>query len=57
MKGVVIILHGSSSSLGVKNALLGARRAVHSRINEHIRYGIERLRSTEAHLNAQEANP
>ncbi|MEA3364294.1 MAG: phosphate acyltransferase PlsX [Candidatus Hydrogenedentes bacterium] len=57
VKGVVIILHGSGSSLGVKNSLLGARRAVRSRINEHIRTGIEALRHTEAHLNAQENNP
>ena len=56
VKGVVIILHGSCSSLGVKNSLLGARRAVRSRINEHIRSGIEALRNTEAHLNAQETS-
>jgi glycerol-3-phosphate acyltransferase PlsX len=57
VKGVVLILHGSSSSLGVKNSLLGARRAVRARINEHIRNGIEALRNTEAHLNAQEKQP
>ena len=57
VKGVVIILHGSCSSQGVKNSLLGARRAVRARINEHIRNGIEILRNTEAHLHAQESNP
>lgn len=56
VKGVAIIMHGSCSSQGVKSSLLGARRAVLAGINEHIRNGIEALRSTEAHLNAQQEN-
>ncbi|MFO7974152.1 MAG: phosphate acyltransferase PlsX [Candidatus Hydrogenedentota bacterium] len=57
VKGVVIILHGSCSSIGVKTSLLGAREAVRSRINEHIRSGIEALRNAEASINAQENIP
>lgn len=54
VNGVAIILHGSCSSEGVANALMGARMAVSAKINEHIRTGIEQLRSAEAQLNAQE---
>ena len=48
---VVIILHGSCSSVGVRNALKGAKRAVECRINEHIKKGIAQLRDSEAHMN------
>jgi glycerol-3-phosphate acyltransferase PlsX len=57
VKGVVILMHGSCTSKGVKSALLGARRAVECGINDHIRNGIAALRNTEAHLNAQENTP
>ncbi len=55
VNGVVIILHGSSSPRGISNAILGARRAYETRLNEHIHENIEMLRhSSEA---SQESSP
>jgi glycerol-3-phosphate acyltransferase PlsX len=50
VNGAVIILHGSCNALGVKNAILGARREVDLKLNEHIRRGIEDLRAQTAAL-------
>jgi phosphate acyltransferase len=54
VKGVVMILHGSSTPAGITNAIQGAQRAVECKVNEHIREGIEALRNAEAHLNTKE---
>jgi glycerol-3-phosphate acyltransferase PlsX len=43
--GIVIIQHGSATALGIKNAILGARREMDLDLTEHIRKGIEDLRS------------
>jgi glycerol-3-phosphate acyltransferase PlsX len=56
VNGVVIILHGACTSLGVANAIRGASVAVQTEITEHIRTGIEELRNTEAHLGAGRAD-
>lgn len=53
VNGNVIILHGSSTSLGIKNAILGARLAIENRLNDHIRDNIEKLRQVEADLENQ----
>jgi glycerol-3-phosphate acyltransferase PlsX len=45
VNGIVIIQHGSTSALGVENAILGARAEIELGLNEHIRKGIEELRS------------
>jgi glycerol-3-phosphate acyltransferase PlsX len=47
VQGTVIILHGSSTAMGIKNGILGACLAVERDVNEHIRLGIEELRQTE----------
>ena len=54
VSGVVFILHGSSTATGIANAIRGARTAVDTQINEHIRVGIEELRNSEAQLRAKE---
>ncbi len=43
--GIVIIQHGSATALGIKNAILGARREMDLGLVEHIRKGIEDLRA------------
>jgi len=50
VNGVVIILHGACVARGVANAIRGGYRAAKGEINEHIRTGIEELRSAEASL-------
>lgn len=47
VNGIVIILHGSCNGLGVKNAILGARIAHETKLNDHIRENIEVLRAAE----------
>ncbi len=44
VNGTVIIGHGSSSAQGIMNLIFGARRAIETGVNEHIREGLERLR-------------
>ncbi|HPO15177.1 MAG TPA: phosphate acyltransferase PlsX [Candidatus Hydrogenedentes bacterium] len=46
VNGVVIIIHGSSTPRGVSNAILGARTAFETKLNEHIHENIELLRKT-----------
>ncbi len=48
VNGHVIILHGSCRARAVVNAVQGACRAVEAQLNDHIRDGIQELRSTEA---------
>ena len=47
VNGIVIITHGSCTSLGIKNAVLGAGEALKNRLNDHIRENIEKLRNSE----------
>ena len=47
INGLVIILHGSCNQQGVGDAIEGARVAHESRLNDHIRENIERLRAHE----------
>ncbi|MBI4559967.1 MAG: phosphate acyltransferase PlsX [Candidatus Hydrogenedentes bacterium] len=55
INGTVIILHGSATARGVENAIQGACLAVDAEINEHIRMGVEELRSDEARVVEGEA--
>ena len=55
VNGVVFLQHGACNGRGIANAIQGARRAVESEVNEHIRIGIEALRNTEDRLDKQEA--
>nr|AUN37025.1 phosphate:acyl-ACP acyltransferase PlsX [uncultured bacterium] len=50
VNGTVMILHGSSTSLGIANGIHGGRLAVESKLNDHIRENIENLRSSELAL-------
>lgn len=50
VNGTVIILHGSCEAKAVTNAILGAKRNIEQGLNEHIRRGIEELRSDVSHL-------
>ena len=50
VNGTVMILHGSSTVQGVANGILGGRKAFETRLNDHIRENIEKLRSSEAAL-------
>lgn len=50
INGIVIITHGSCTSLGIKNALLGAAIAFENRLNDHIRENIEALRGVEERI-------
>lgn len=50
IRGLVFILHGSSTSRGVANAIRGAALAAEMDINTHIHQGIEELRATEAEI-------
>ena len=44
VNGTVIICHGASSAKGIMNAIYGASRAVETRVDDHIREGIQKLR-------------
>jgi len=44
VNGIVIITHGSTRPLGVKNALLGAVTARENRLVDHVRENVEELR-------------
>jgi len=57
VNGTVIIIHGSSRPQGVSNAIRGACRAIETELNDHIRRGIEKLRTTEAGLNNHNNRP
>ncbi len=50
VNGTAIILHGSTEADGITNAIEGAIRAIESRVNEHIRREIEKLRVTSSNL-------
>lgn len=50
VNGVCIILHGSSTALGVANGIRGAVRAVQHNINAHIRDAMVELRQAEERL-------
>lgn len=50
INGVVIIMHGACSHVGVSNAIEMACLAVKHEINKHIEEGISELRDTVAHL-------
>ena len=42
--GLVTIVHGSCTAVGIKNALLGAKEEFDLGLNQHLRDGIEELR-------------
>ena len=44
VNGIVIVLHGSCTPLGISNAIRGAQVAVETKLNEHIRENIAALR-------------
>lgn len=50
VNGIVIILHGSCTADGIKNALLATREDLSLGLNQHIRKGIAELRSQVAGL-------
>lgn len=54
VNGIVIILHGSSTPVGLANAIRGAGAAFTNRLNEHIRENIEELREVERELRPPE---
>ena len=45
VNGISLILHGSATWEGVKNAIVGARVAFENRLNDHIRENIDALRA------------
>ena len=51
VNGTVVKVHGSCKHTAIRNGILGARRAIEGRVNEHIRIEIKRLRETEAEFN------
>lgn len=44
VNGIVVILHGSCTSAGVKNALIGAKEEFELGLTQHLQQGIEELR-------------
>jgi phosphate acyltransferase len=44
INGIVVILHGSCTSNGIKNALLGAKEEFEMGLTQHLQQGIEELR-------------
>jgi glycerol-3-phosphate acyltransferase PlsX len=56
INGITIILHGACSARGITSGIIGAARAVETRLNDHIRDGILRLRESEAMREYQEKN-
>ncbi|MBX3176754.1 MAG: phosphate acyltransferase PlsX [Candidatus Hydrogenedentes bacterium] len=50
VNGIAIIIHGSSNSTGVANAIRGAQVAFENKLNFHIAEGIEELRSVEREM-------
>lgn len=44
VNGIVVIVHGSCTAVGIKNALLGTREDFELGLNKHIREGIAELR-------------
>jgi len=57
INGTVIILHGSTTARGVENAVYGAKVAVDTKLNDHIRENINRLRQHEMTAPPVEASP
>jgi glycerol-3-phosphate acyltransferase PlsX len=55
VNGVVVILHGATSSKGVANGIRGAVQAVQKEINEHIRQGVSELRRVEVVFTKRES--
>jgi len=47
VNGTVIIIHGSSTAIGVQNAIHGARIAIENQLNQHIAENIAELRTAE----------
>lgn len=50
INGTVMILHGSSTALGIANGVHGGRKAFETKLNDHIRENIEKLRNAEREL-------
>ena len=50
VNGTVMILHGSSTAIGISNGIHGGRQSFETKLNDHIRENIENLRSSEAAL-------
>jgi glycerol-3-phosphate acyltransferase PlsX len=55
VNGIVIIVHGSCTSTGIKNALIGAKKEFDLGLNEHIQKGIAELRNEVAQINAEDS--
>ncbi|MFP6581321.1 MAG: phosphate acyltransferase PlsX [Candidatus Hydrogenedentota bacterium] len=56
VNGIVVILHGSCTAVGIKNALLGTREDFKLGLNQHIRTGIEELRGDVERIAQSESN-
>lgn len=50
VNGTVMILHGSSTPAGIANGIHGGRKAFETKLNDHIRENIAKLRSSEEAL-------
>lgn len=50
VNGTVMILHGSSTAAGIANGIHGGRTAFETKLNDHIRENIAKLRSSEEAL-------
>ncbi len=55
VNGITIIVHGSCNSHAITNAILGARKEFELGLNEHIRKGIDDLRTTVSNLQDEES--
>jgi len=55
VNGTVMILHGSSTPIGIANGIHGGRTAFETRLNDHIRENIDKLRSAEQALGREYA--
>jgi glycerol-3-phosphate acyltransferase PlsX len=55
VKGLVFILHGASTAESVASGIRAAAHAAESDITEHIRRGVEEMRSAEGYSDEQES--
>lgn len=51
INGIVTIVHGSCTAVGIKNALVGAKEEFDLGLNQHIRKGIQDLRNDVERIN------
>ena len=56
INGIVVILHGSCTATGIKNALLGAKEEFELGLTQHLQHGIEALRKDVENIKPPAAN-